>query len=141
MAKHVAEMTIKAINTVGKVIKGARVLIMGLTYKENVPDTRETPVKEMIKELEGYGINVYGYDPLLENIEDEFGIKIIKSLDEKIIFDGVIIAVCHDIFKERGEISLKRLGDITNDHPVLIDIQRCLDIGKNEEKGFCYRTL
>jgi len=75
MPGHVAEITIKALNNVGKVIKGSRVLIMGLTYKENVADTRETPVKEMIKALKEYGVNICGYDPLLNNIEQEFGIK------------------------------------------------------------------
>ncbi len=75
MPKHVAEMTIKALNNVSKVIKGSKVLIMGLTYKENVADTRETPAKELIKELREYGVEVYGCDPLLDNIEQEFGIK------------------------------------------------------------------
>jgi UDP-N-acetyl-D-galactosamine dehydrogenase len=141
MAKHVAEITIKAINAVGKVIKGANVLIMGLTYKENVADTRETPVKAMIKELGEYGVNVYGYDPLLEDIEEEFGIKSIKSMEEKIMFDGVVVAVGHDIFREHGDISLERLAEVMNEHPVIVDIQRCLDTEKAREKGFCYRTL
>ena len=65
MPKHVAEMAIKGLNEVGKVIKGSKVLIMGLTYKENVPDTRESPVREMVKELKEFGIEVYGCDPLL----------------------------------------------------------------------------
>jgi hypothetical protein len=54
MPKHVAEMAIKGLNEVGKVIKGSKVLIMGLTYKENVPDTRESPVKEMVEELKEF---------------------------------------------------------------------------------------
>jgi len=53
------------LNEVGKVIKDSKVLIMGLTYKENVPDTRESPVREMVKELKEFGVDVYGYDPLL----------------------------------------------------------------------------
>jgi len=68
-------MTIKALNDVGKVIKGSKVLIMGMAYKENVADTRETPVKGIIKELEEYGIEIYGYDPLLNDIESEFEVK------------------------------------------------------------------
>jgi len=68
-------MIIKALNNVGKVIKGSKVLIMGLTYKENVADTRETPVKEIIRELKEYGVAIYGYDPLLGDIKQEFGIK------------------------------------------------------------------
>jgi len=75
MPRHIAEMAIKALNNVGKVIKGSKVLIMGLTYKENVADTRETPVKEIIKELKEYGVDIYGHDPLLNDIEHEFGIK------------------------------------------------------------------
>ena len=69
MPKHVAEMAIKGLNEVGKVIKGSKVLIMGLTYKENVPDTRESPVREMVKELKEFGVEAYGYDPLLSKEE------------------------------------------------------------------------
>ena len=50
-------------------MKGSKVLIMGLTYKENVPDTRESPVREIIKELKEFGIEIYGYDPLLSKEE------------------------------------------------------------------------
>jgi len=85
MPKHVAEMAIKGLNEVGKVIKGSKVLIMGLTYKENVPDTRESPVKEMVKELKEFGVEAYGYDPLLSKEEIEgFGVKALDNLDVKI---------------------------------------------------------
>jgi UDP-N-acetyl-D-glucosamine/UDP-N-acetyl-D-galactosamine dehydrogenase len=141
MAKHVAEMTIKALNVMGKVIKDSRVLIMGLTYKENVSDTRETPVKEVIKELQEYGVDTYGYDPVLHNAETEFGIHIIKSLKQDIKFDAIILAVAHDAFKENGKINMDGLKAIMNRRPVLIDIRRCLDGNKALEKGFCYRTL
>ena len=57
-------------------MKGSKVLIMGLTYKENVADTRESPVKEMVKELKEFGVDIYGYDPLLSKEEFEgFGAK------------------------------------------------------------------
>ncbi|MDI6885911.1 MAG: nucleotide sugar dehydrogenase [archaeon] len=79
MPKHVAEMAIKGLNEVGKVIKGSKVLIMGLTYKENVPDTRESPVREMVKELKEFGVEIYGYDPLLDKEEIE-GFEV-KALD------------------------------------------------------------
>jgi len=69
-------MIIKALNNVGKVIKGSKVLIMGLTYKENVADTRETPVKEIIRELKEYGVDIYGYDPLLNDIEMNSGLNL-----------------------------------------------------------------
>jgi UDP-glucose 6-dehydrogenase len=74
--KHIAEMPIKGLNEVGKVIKGSTVLIMGLTYKENVPDTRESPVREMVKELKEFGVDVCGYDPFLSKEEIEaFSVK------------------------------------------------------------------
>lgn len=144
MGKHVAEMTIKALNEVGKVIKGSKILIMGLTYKENVADTRETPVKQVIKELHEYGVTIFGYDPMLETAkaEEEFGIKILDSMEQEDNFDGIILAVAHDIFGESGlEISLDKLAAVTNDRPVLVDIKRCFDGTRAREKGFYYRTL
>jgi UDP-N-acetyl-D-galactosamine dehydrogenase len=144
MAKHVAEMTVRALNEVGKVIRGSRVLIVGLTYKENVPDTRETPQKHVIEELKEYGIVPLGYDPLLGTDEagEEFGLEMLVSLDQKIKFDAVILAVAHDIFKDsvRG-ITLDKLAKVMNSRPVLIDIRRTLDGAQALKKGFYYRTL
>jgi UDPglucose 6-dehydrogenase/UDP-N-acetyl-D-galactosamine dehydrogenase len=138
MPRHVAEMTIKALNSTGKVIKGSRVLIMGLTYKENVNDTRETPAKDLIKELTEYGIDIYGYDPMLSEIEKEFGIKALQNLEDAPETDCVIITVAHRVF---ATISLDKLRAITGIKPVLIDIRGIFDKAKAEEKGFCYRTL
>ncbi|MCW3130941.1 MAG: nucleotide sugar dehydrogenase, partial [Methanophagales archaeon] len=106
MPKHVAEMAIRGLNEVGKVIKGSKVLIMGLTYKENVPDTRESPVREMVKELKEFGIKVFGYDPLLSKEEIEgfcvnaldfsFSTGFLFSKKKKCKVDCVIVAVAHD---------------------------------------------
>ncbi len=104
---------IKGLNEVGKVIKGSKVLIMGLTYKENVPDTRESQVREMVKELKEFGIEVYGYDPLLSKEEIEaFGVNALDDMlpvTDRILppagrpiadrMDGVIVAVAHNKFK------------------------------------------
>ncbi len=156
MPKHVAEMTIKALNNVGKVIKGSRVLIMGLTYKENVADIRETPVKEIIKELREYGVDIFGYDPLLDGIAAEFDIRpfdLIHSINSTNPInstnssnstnstnsvDCVILAVAHDAFKE---ITLDKLKGIMNASPVLIDVRGMFEPGQAREKGFYYRTL
>ncbi len=138
MAKHVAEMAIKALKHVGKVIKGSRVMIMGLTYKENVPDIRETPAKLVTKELKEYGVDVYGYDPLLDNVEDEFGIKAVMNLTGKTTYDGIILTVVHEVFKG---ITLARLATIMNSHPVLIDVRGHFNSQEAKENGFYYRTL
>jgi UDPglucose 6-dehydrogenase/UDP-N-acetyl-D-galactosamine dehydrogenase len=99
MPRHVAELAIKGLNDAGKVIKGSKVLIMGLTYKENVPDTRESPAREMVKALQEYKMDVYGYDPLLSEKEIEgFGVKAIDRLNG-IEADCLILAVYHDQFK------------------------------------------
>jgi UDP-N-acetyl-D-galactosamine dehydrogenase len=144
MAKHVAEMTVKALNEMGKVIRGAKVLIVGLTYKENVTDTRETPQKNVIYELKEYGIVPFGYDPMLSTTEagEEFEIKMLSNLEQRIKFDAVILAVAHDIFKDSARrITLDKLAKVMNSRPVLIDIRRTLDGAQALKKGFYYRTL
>ncbi|MFC1940448.1 nucleotide sugar dehydrogenase [Chloroflexota bacterium] len=138
MPRHVAEMAIKALNSVGKVIKGSQVLIMGLTYKENVPDTRESPVKEIVKELKEFGVDVYGYDPVLEEGGDEFGVKLLKTWQGAEGIDAVIITVAHDRFRD---IKLSELKKAMNSAPVLIDVRQIYNHGEAEKEGFYYKTL
>ena len=137
MPKHAAEMAIKGLNEVGKVIKGSKVLIMGLTYKENVADTRESPVREMLKELKEFGIDVYGYDPLLSNGEIEaFGVKALNNLNVKV--DCVIITVAHDDFKQ---MKLEDLARMMNDSPVLIVVRGMFDEDEAKPREVYYRSL
>jgi len=138
MPKHIAEMTIKALNNVGKVIKDSKVLIMGLTYKENVADTRETPVKEIIKQLKDYGLEILGYDPLLDDIEDEFGIKAVSNFEEIPKVDGVILAVAHKAFQR---VTVDKLKGIMHDNPILIDVRGFFNNKEAAEKGLYYLTL
>ena len=120
MPKHVAQLVIKSLNNTGKVIKGSKVLIMGLTFKENVDDTREAPVKEIIKELKEYQCEIYGYDPMISKDEiKKFGIEKLESLND-IQVDCIIITVVHDIFKT---IHLDDLIDIMKNKPILIDVK------------------
>jgi UDP-N-acetyl-D-galactosamine dehydrogenase len=137
MPKYVAELAIKGLNNVGKVIKGSHVLIMGLTYKENVPDIRESPAEEIIHELKGYGIVVYGYDPLIppEFIE-KFGAIPITHLDKK--FDSIIITVAHDAFKR---MSVAEIRNIMGEDPVLVDVRGMLDRADAEAKNIYYQSL
>ncbi|RLC61304.1 MAG: nucleotide sugar dehydrogenase [Chloroflexi bacterium] len=139
MPRHVAEITLKAINNVGKVIKGSKVLIMGLTYKENVADIRETPVKGIIKELKEYGIEIIGFDPLVYNsIEREFGIKTIASFEEAKDMDCLILTIVHNDFRK---LSLDKLKSIMVDNPILIDVRQFFDRGEAEKKGIHYYSL
>ena len=110
---------------------------MGLTYKENVADTRESPVREIIKELKEFGIEIHGYDPLLSKEEIEaFGVKSSANLDVKM--DCVIVAVAHDEFKK---MKLEDVSKFMNNKPIIVDVRGMFDEEESKEKGFYYRCL
>jgi len=137
MAKHVVELTIKTLNEASKVINGSKILIMGLTFKENVSDTRETPVIEIIKILKEFKCEIYGYDPFLKKEEiSSFGVGALDKLDS-IQFDCVIITVAHDVFKK---IELDDLKAIMGNKPIIIDV-RGMFRKVAEKNEVIYRTL
>jgi len=137
MPKHVADLAIKGLNEVGKVIKGSKVLIMGLTYKEDVPDTRESPVEEIVHSLKEFKVDVYGYDPLLpDEVIERFGAKSLPRLDIKV--DAVIIAVAHAQFRE---MPVGKIRGLMNDHPVLIDVRGMVAARGADTVGMYYRKL
>ncbi len=137
MPKYVAEMAVKGLNKVGKVIKGSNVLIMGLTYKEDVADVRESPVENMVHELKEYDVDVYGYDPLLSDSAIlYFGAKPLPNLDRKM--DAVIIAAAHKPFKE---MKIDEIRSLMNDKPVLVDVRGMVDRDAAEKAGILYRKL
>ena len=120
-------------NEVGKVIKDSKVLIMGLTYKENVADIRETPVMGIIKELREFGIEIFGFDPLLKKEEIEaFGIDAVEDI-KRPNADCVIMTVAHDAFKPflRNIPLLVKVFSLEkkllNNDPILIDIREMFD--------------
>ena len=83
MPAHVAGMMIRGLNEAGKVIKGSKVLIMGLAYKENVADIRESPARGIVEGLREFGVLVYGYDPVLTRGEVEgFGVKALDDMSQ-----------------------------------------------------------
>jgi UDP-N-acetyl-D-glucosamine/UDP-N-acetyl-D-galactosamine dehydrogenase len=137
MPKYVAEMAIKGLNKVGKTIKGSNVLIMGLTYKEDVADIRESPVEDMVHELKEYDVNVYGYDPLLpDSVITHFGTKPLPKLNKKM--DAVIIAVAHTQFRKMG---IDKICQIMKFKPVLIDVRGMVDLNEVKMNGIYYKKL
>lgn len=137
MPDYVAMMTIKGLNKCEKVISNSKVLIMGLTYKANVADTRETPVAKLISILKEFDIDIYGYDPLLSPDKiAKFGIKPTEFLEDGM--DAVILTVAHDDFKN---ITLDILKKSMRENPLIIDIKRIFDNKYAQEIGIDYMTL
>lgn len=124
MGAYVVSQLVKAMLNKRIHVQGARVLIMGLTFKENCPDLRNTRVVDMVKELAEYNIEVDVYDPWVDVAEaqQEYNITPVSLLNEG-IYDGIILAVGHDQFKEMGAEYIHSLG---KDPHVLYDLKYIL---------------
>lgn len=106
-------------------VEGSNVLVMGLTFKENCPDLRNTKVIDIVEELKEYNINVDVMDPWCSNVEAEEEYNLTLCNEEKIgFYDAVIIAVAHDEFKAMGIDKIKALGKAQN---VIYDLKYVLD--------------
>lgn len=137
MPKYVAELAIKGVNNTGKVIKNSKVLIMGLTYKENVPDTRESPVKSIIRELKEFNMDLYGYDPFLTKRDIEsVGLKDFDI--EKMKVDCVILNVPHEEFKQFDSEKFKSL---MTSNSVFIDVKGIFSKDHFEKNNIHYYKL
>lgn len=92
-------------------VEGARILVMGLTFKENCPDIRNTRIVDVLEELKDYHCKVDVYDPwvLPEEALHEYGINVIKE-PETGVYDGILLAVAHQQFKEMGSQKIHALG-------------------------------
>jgi UDP-N-acetyl-D-galactosamine dehydrogenase len=103
MGKYIAENTVKALIKAGKQIKGARTAIMGITFKENCQDVRNSKVIDIISELEEYGIDVKVCDPIAarEEVWQEYRIQLSDMADINDM-DAMIFAVAHKEFAELG---------------------------------------
>jgi len=140
MGKYVAENTVKKMIKADKQIKGSKVGIFGVTFKENCPDTRNTKVVDIIRELEEYGIEVQIVDPVADKEElwHEYGLKLTDMKDIKNV-DALIFAVSHDKFKPLTLESLKSLYN--NNKHVLIDVKGLFDRKEAEEMNYIYWRL
>lgn len=111
MSRYVASEFVKALLQKGITVKGARILIMGLTFKENCPDIRNTKVVDIIDELNGYGVDVDVYDPWVdaEEARQEYNVSPVSELNDG-SYDGVVVAVAHKQFIQMGIDGLKKLA-------------------------------
>lgn len=141
MGKYVVENTIKKLIQSGVNIKKAKVAILGFTFKENTPDTRNTRVIDIVDELKEYGVTPLIVDPVAdkEEAKEEYGL-VFNDLSEVKEMDAVILAVAHDEFGTFTEEEVKTFF-ANKDGKVLIDIKGILDRKVFENAGYNYWRL
>ena len=124
MSLYVASKIVKHMLRKGIQVRDAKVLILGLTFKENCPDVRNTKVVDIVAELSSYGCSVDVHDPWVDEAEarEEYGIELVAE-PEKEAYDVVVIAVAHECFRELGEQGIKAFG---SDNAVVYDIKYVL---------------
>ncbi|HEV7714474.1 MAG TPA: UDP binding domain-containing protein, partial [Steroidobacteraceae bacterium] len=122
MALYVAQEIVKLMNARRIHVKGARVLVLGITFKENCPDIRNSKVVDVVRELEKFGAKVDVYDPWAETAEckHEYGIRPVRTL-AKGKYDATVVAVAHNEFRALGIKGVRRLG---RKNHVLYDIKQ-----------------
>ncbi|WP_269900476.1 Vi polysaccharide biosynthesis UDP-N-acetylglucosamine C-6 dehydrogenase TviB [Paenalcaligenes faecalis] len=125
MGAYVASQLVKSMTKKCIQVQGSRVLIMGLAFKENCPDLRNTRIVDIVHELAEYDVNVDVFDPWVdaEEAHKEYGIKPITQ-PEMGQYDGIVLAVAHDEFKNMGAEKIRALGKAPH---VLYDLKYILD--------------
>lgn len=140
MGRYVAENCVKNLIAADKTVKGAKVAILGFSFKENCPDTRNTRIIDIVSELNAYGIDPIIVDPVADGDEAKrlYAIEL-ASMEELRKVDAVILAVAHDQFKD---ISIEQMSSLFADgKKVLIDIKGIMDRSEYENAKYRYWRL
>ncbi|MEW8627798.1 MAG: Vi polysaccharide biosynthesis UDP-N-acetylglucosamine C-6 dehydrogenase TviB [Candidatus Thiodiazotropha sp.] len=126
MGAYVVHSVVKMMMKRGMSTNNSRVLVLGLTFKENCPDLRNTRVVDIVSEFEEYGASVDVYDPWVnpEEAEEEYGLRPIDSLSEG-TYDAVILAVAHQEFQQMGAEKIRAL---CKENGVLFDVKNVLPV-------------
>ena len=143
MGKFVADAAVKNMIMVGQAPKKSKVVILGLTFKENCPDTRNSKVDDIIKRLNEYGIQPIVVDPWASDRDamHEYGVTLTKLEDVRDA-DCVIVAVAHNEFKKINLCDLKKLyKNSTYGEKVLLDVKGIYKISELEASGMKYWRL
>ena len=140
MGKYVAENVVKNLIKADKAVKGAKIAILGFTFKENCPDTRNTKIIDIVKELREYGIDPLIADPVADIQEAKrlYGIEFV-DMDEIHDMDAVVLAVAHTGF---SNFTMKRMDDFfATGKKVLLDLKGILNRKEYENAGYSYWRL
>ncbi len=139
MGSYIAQRTVKELIHAGVRVQGARVTILGLTFKENCPDIRNTKVIDIISELREYGIEPLVHDPIADPREAEqvYGLKLVKDLPMN--SDAIILAVAHDDYIKKGPQMVTDM--LTPDKGVVVDVKSIFDSNDFDDKNIRYWRL
>ena len=139
MAKFVAEKTVKSMISAGFHVKGSKVNVIGLTFKENCPDLRNSKVADIVYELQSYGVEVHVHDPVAEadEAQHEYGIAL-ERWEDLPKADALIVAVAH---KEVLAHSLTEIQSKLNDGGCFVDVKSQFDSNGLREAGYCVWRL
>lgn len=143
MGKFIADTIIKKLVLANKVVKQAKVVILGITFKENTPDIRNSKVEDIISCLREYGIEpiIVDSEADIEEAKHEYGVNVV-DIEDVSNADCLVLAVAHDKFKAITIEELDLLyGNFNNDEKVLIDVKSILNRKEIEEKGYIYWRL
>ena len=140
MGKYIAERTVKLLIGADKQVKGARVAVLGLTFKEDVPDLRNTRVVDIITELSDYGMSVMVHDPMAEAEEalSYYGLSL-QPLENLENIDAVVMAVAHGAYQALGLAGLANIYG--GGHKIFVDVKGQMDPFEARELGFVYWRL
>jgi len=143
MGEFIADEIIKKLILANKVVKQAKVVILGITFKENCPDTRNSKVEDIIKRLNEYGIAPTVVDPQADksDAKHEYNVNLVE-LNDVNNADCLVFAVAHDEFRNMTLEQIDGLfGKFDNSEKVIIDVKSILDIVKINKKGYSYWRL
>lgn len=144
MGRYVAESAVKEMIKAGQAPKNSKVVILGLTFKENCPDTRNSKVDDIIKSLNEYGITPIIVDPWASERDTmhEYGVTLTKLEDVKDA-DCIIAAVAHDAFKALSLAEIKALyrADLSDREKVLLDVKGIYSVSDLKASGMSYWRL
>ncbi|GEK88414.1 UDP-N-acetyl-D-galactosamine dehydrogenase [Alkalibacterium putridalgicola] len=143
MGHYVVENLVKKLIKANVPVKTARVGILGFTFKENTPDTRNTRVIDIVEELKEYGVQPLIVDPVADEneLKEEYGLKL-NTMEDLKDMDALIVAVGHDEFLNLSFEQLESFyKDVPNEQRVLVDVKSILDKKKYLASGYNYWRL
>ena len=142
MGAFVADKAIQKMVQAGQAPKKSKVIILGLTFKENCPDTRNSKVEDIIRQLEKYGIEPVVVDPWADSevAKQDYGVNLTK-LEDASDGDCVIVAVAHQEFKAMGLDGVKKLFKDDAEQKVLIDVKSIFEVDALKNSGMIWWRL